>query len=125
MRRAGNIKRSVGWAVVVAATGGGLLMATPSSAERSPRHGLTESRTSASSKAMQRALGHAALARSERPSAQRAGGSTGAEGGARRHREDPLAGAAPEREEPGLEPWSLLAVGLSVMVFIARRRRAD
>lgn len=128
MDRAATVKRSLGLVLVIAVTGGGLLMATPSSAERSPWPALAEARAATAPTKVQGrpvAATSQTSARSPRPSAQLSGTSFGG-ARSRRHRADEVdrPGVATD-DEPGLEPWSLIAGGLSVMIFIARRRRAD
>lgn len=100
------------WLATVAA-GGALLAATPSSAERTGPvrpAALREARVAA------------AAPRAVAPVQFKLLGNTHSV----RPRADELeARRAPPKDEPVLEPWSLIAGGLSVMVFIARRRRSD
>ncbi|MCR5881909.1 hypothetical protein LRS03_03150 [Rhizobacter sp. J219] len=101
----------MGWLLALTVAGGALLTAAPSSAERT---GTTI-----------RSVREAAK---PRPVAQAA--AFGFDGGAQsttRRRDAGFISAEPRRaapEEPLFEPWSLLAGGLSVMGFIALRRRA-
>ncbi|MBL0726207.1 hypothetical protein [Piscinibacter sp. HJYY11] len=96
------------------AAGGALLAATPSSAER-PGQVLTAVRE------------HRLPTAAPRPSVQSQFGSVGSGARSARPRADDVVSDARRapKEEPMLEPWSLMAGGLSVMVFIARRRRSD
>jgi hypothetical protein len=113
--RAARIKRVVGAVLVAAAAGGALFVATPSSAERTslPRAVPRDARAVP----VPRAVAQSSL------------GSFGARRGARARPDDEtLSGevhAAKVSDEPTLEPWSLIAGGLAVMIFIARRRRQD
>lgn len=99
----------MGWLLALAVAGGSLLTAAPSSAERAG--------TAA------RSLREAAK---PRPVAQTSAFGHGGRAQSARQRDTALS-AEPRRtapDEPLFEPWSLLAGGLSVMGFIALRRRA-
>lgn len=114
MIRAKKTKRAMGLWLAMLAAGGALLAAAPSSAERTGqvRSGVRDAR-----------VAPAAL----RPAVQSQFGTLGGATRSVRARADEL-GAQARRapnDEPMLEPWSLIAGGLSVMVFIARRRRSD
>ena len=115
MSSARSWKRSVGLAVLVAVACGALQAATPSlerAAGTSPTAAREARLFAHKPKAvLAGAMGLRAVKRAgdgSRPSSTR-----GAE-----------AGAQPD-DDVSLEPWSLIAVALSVMIFIAGRRRTD
>lgn len=110
MARAGNMKRAVGWVSLMTLAGGALLVATPSSAERP------------SARAPARVVAPVA---SPRPAAQARAMNFGRLQADRSRAPFEVEAARPVNDEPVLEPWSLIAGALSVMVFIARRRRPD
>lgn len=112
-----RVKPVVGGMLVLAAAAGALLAATPSSAERS---------ATVRSVAAREARALTATAAAPRPHAQRTPSLFG--GGARStraHVDEPLREPRRAQDEPTLEPWSLIAGALSVMIFIARRRRSS
>lgn len=111
--RAKKTKRAMGLWLAMLAAGGALLAATPSSAERTGqvRASVREQRvmTAAPRAAAPSQFNLLGDMRSVRPRADELGLD------ARR---------VLPKDEPVFEPWSLIALGLSVMVFIARRRRS-
>ncbi|MBC7956152.1 MAG: hypothetical protein H7Y33_09820 [Cytophagales bacterium] len=103
-------KRSVSLAALVAVACSTLQAATPS-LERAATQQIQKPRT---------AFGQAALGSSVLRKAQLTGGETRAQ--SRRDSPDVLQEL---RTEPRLEPWSLIAGALGVIIFVAGRRRAD
>lgn len=113
MIREKKTKRAMGLWLAMVAAGGALLAATPSSAERTGpvRATVRDARvaTAAPRVAPPGQFSLTGNTRSARPRADEIG----------------LDARRAPKDEPALEPWSLIAGGLAVMVFIARRRRVD